>query len=255
MDILVNIKVILPERTSGRAALNIYYSQEQSLEAFRQVENTMSRFDPNSELSQLSRTVESAVAVSPLLFEALRFGLQVAAATEGAFDPTLGNLLIRNGFQSNYLTGQSWILPGPKTQTPSRSAKTSDFRHRNVANYRDVVLDEEKRTVLLKKPLLLDLGALAKGLAVDLAVKDLSKLELEGFYVEAGGDLFADGCNEYGEPWRIGIQHPLKADEHLATVRLSDEAICTSGSYERKSPNRPGSHHLIDPNSGESPLE
>jgi thiamine biosynthesis lipoprotein len=97
----------------------------------------------------------------------------------------------------------------------------------------------------------IDLGAVAKGFAIDLAANELK--EFKGFVVNAGGDLFAGGFDQKGEPWKIGIQHPEIKDEIIYVIEISNEAVCTSGSYERKNAKLPGMHHIINPQTKESP--
>ena len=95
----------------------------------------------------------------------------------------------------------------------------------------------------LHRPLLLDLGAVAKGLAIDMAARELQPFE--NFAIDAGGDLYFGGCNAAGEPWSVGIRHP-RGDGLLDTLRVSDAAVCTSGDYERRhrcGTSHPGSAH------------
>jgi thiamine biosynthesis lipoprotein len=70
--------------------------------------------------------------------------------------------------------------------------------------------------------------------------------------IDAGGDIFVGGLNEREEPWLVGIRHPSQKDDIICTLRLSNAAVCTSGSYERISSKTVNTHHLIDPLSGES---
>ena len=70
-------------------------------------------------------------------------------------------------------------------------------------SYRDVLLDPEQRTITLRRPLLLDLGAVAKGLAVDAAGRELEPFR--DFAIDAGGDLFLGGSNPQGTPGRLGF--------------------------------------------------
>jgi len=201
---------------------------------FRRVERACSRFDPDSELSQLCRHVGEPVPVSPLLFEAVRFAVSIADVSDGAFDPTIGRTLARHGFNRHYLTGQIVDVPDGAA---------------DAADYRDICLDADAGTITLRQPLLLDLGAVAKGLAIDLAAK-----EMEGSahaVVEAGGDLHARGRNAAGEPWRVGIRHPRYEDALIEALHVSDMAVCTSGDYERRDPSGSG-HHLLDPRTGAS---
>jgi FAD:protein FMN transferase len=209
---------------------------ERALGAFRHVEKVCSRFDDSSELRRLSKKIGEPVVVSDVLFEVLRFALTIAEMTGGVFDPTLGRVLYAHGFHRHYLTGCPVFDEGDE---PGK------------VNFKDVVLDEENRTVLLRKPLTLDLGAVAKGFAVDLAARELN--EFEGFVIDAGGDVRVGGLNEQSGLWHIGIRHPLQTNEILCTLQATDVAVCTSGGYERKSPNQPGGHHLIHPQTGKSP--
>jgi thiamine biosynthesis lipoprotein len=169
----------------------------------RRVDDECSRYKPESDVMRLAATPGEPFAASPLLFEVVQFALAVAAASDGAFDPTIGT------------SGASW---------------------------RDVSLDEASRTITLARPLVLDLGGVAKGLAIDLAARELAPLT--DFMVDAGGDLFLGGANRHGEPWSIGVQHPRRPEELIETLRLSDTAVCTSGDYERGT-------HIVDPRSGE----
>lgn len=233
MDTVVSLAVV----TAGPEA-EAMERMAHAFATFAAVERTCSRFDGASEVARLSETVGVPVRVSSLLFEAIRFAWQVAEATEGAFDPTVGRQLQALGFTRNYLTGER-LEAGVDPHTP--------------VSYRDLVLDEAERTVLLRRPLVIDLGAVAKGLAVDLAARDL--VGCEGFVIDAGGDIYAGGCSESGEPWAIGIQDPQQPGGTVTTLRLADAAVCTSGSYERPSPAKRGAHHLVDPRTGGSPSD
>jgi thiamine biosynthesis lipoprotein len=186
----------------------------------------------------LLHSVGTPVPVSRLLFEAISFAYEVAELTEGTFDPTVGQIMERNGFNRHYLTGKHV------------QSNLPDF---SFVSYKDIVLDHEQQAVLLQKPLIIDLGAVAKGLAVDLAAKELQ--EFEGFAIDAGGDLFVSGVNEQNELWKVGIRDPYKQNKSICSMRLTNAAICTSGSYERYSKTDSSIHHLIHPHTGLSPLE
>ena len=228
MDTVVTIKIV-----SSHAKAEIEESMARAFSAFYHVESVCSRFNNQSEISRLSTQIGTPVPVSATLFEAVNFAWEVADFTEGAFDPTLGNTLVSYGFNRDYLTGY-------------QSTPTS-FNANTPVNYLDIDLNKEEQTILLRKPLVLDLGAIAKGLAVDLAAKELA--HFEGFFIDAGGDIFAGGMNEYDEPWRVGIRHPDKKEEIIRSLQLTNMAVCTSGSYERRSPISKDVHHLINPHS------
>lgn len=193
---------------------------------FRDVEAACNRFDESSELRRLCDSSRERVPVSDVLYECVQFATAVANATDGVFDPTVGRRMYDRGFRRDYRTGESITLA---------SDADSD------ASYRDIELHDD-RSITLHRTLQLDLGAVAKGLAIDLAAKELR--ELENFMINAGGDLYLGGTNEEGLPWNVGIKHPRKQDEFICTVRVTNAAVCTSGDYERVAPD--GRAHILD---------
>ena len=232
MGTVVTIHIVGGGAPGDRAAH--HRAAERALGWFREIERVCSRFEPTSEVSALSSRVGEPVAVSPMLFAAAHFALAVAEETDGAFDPTLGSLLEAAGFNHEHRSG--W---------PVRIAPASN----GDATFRDVVLDAETQTIRLERPLLLDLGAVAKGLAIDMAVKQLHDDGYESFTVDAGGDLYLAGTNAAGEPWSVGIRHPRREGEILESFRVSNTAVCTSGDYERRVSAECSAieHHIIDP--------
>ncbi|MCQ6282105.1 FAD:protein FMN transferase [Bacillus sp. EB600] len=231
MDTVVDIQVVIWKLTSKEEA---EAKADLAFEAFRNVEQACSRFSPDSELMLACREVEKPVQISPFLFEPLKIALEMAKLTDGVFDPTIGKVMEEQGYNRHYLTGEHMKSP-------------SD----DVVTYRDIILDERGHTIYLTKPLVVDLGAVAKGFAIDLAVNELK--DFAGFVVNAGGDLFAGGVDENGSPWKIGIQHPERKDQIITKIEISNQAVCTSGSYERRNANIPGMHHIINPKTKHSP--
>jgi len=224
MGTVVTIEV--PDRLPGRGPVNVERLVERALRWFAEVESTCSRFDPASELRHLCERPGRPVPVSDMLFETIRFAIAVAGDTGGAFDPTVGAEMVAQGFDTEFRSGRR-MVPSPE--------------HAG-ATYHDVLLDASSRTITLQRPLLLDLGAVAKGLAIDMAARELAPLR--DFVVEAGGDLFASGSRGDGTPWTIGIRHPRGRDALLGALEAADVAVCTSGDYERVGA---GGHHLLQP--------
>ena len=197
---------------------------------FRHVERCCSRFDPESELRRLVRQPGVPVAATPVLFQAVQFALAVAEETGGAFDPTVGHTMEARGFDREYSTGRV---------TRSAIAALEDVC------FRDVRVDAKAQTLTLERPLLLDLGAVAKGMAADAAARELTPFG--DFAIDAGGDLYLGGRNAEGTPWTIGIPHPRVPGRLIETVQVSDRAVCTSGDYERQAPKPEDGHHILDP--------
>jgi len=202
---------------------------------FHEIEDRCTRFSARSELMQLTAQVGVAVPASPILFEAVNFALLVAEESGGAFDPTMGRQMAARGFNREHRTGEV---------VPNVAAPDRDI------SYRDVELDPDKGTILLRRALTLDLGAVAKGLAVDTAARELEPFQ--NFSIDAGGDLYLGGLNPQGQPWSVGIRHPRREGELIDTLHVSNQAVCTSGDYERRAAGG-GGHHILDPRTGSSP--
>lgn len=235
MGTVVTIQVVghdanAAERTEREAGV------ARAVEWFTHITAQCSRFDPASELSRLMTQVGVAVPASALLFESLRFALAVAADTKGAFDPTIGRRLEERGFDTDYQTG-----------IRRRSAVDTTRR----VSYRDILLDEEARTITLTTPMVLDLGAVVKGLAIDAAALELAPFT--NFAIDAGGDIYVAGTNSRGDPWHVGIRHPRNPDELIDSLSVSNTAVCTSGDYFRRGSHE-ADHHILDAHTGDTAL-
>jgi thiamine biosynthesis lipoprotein len=230
MGTIVTIHVVGPERGAAdqQHASDVDERIESAFDWFRRVEACCTRFDPTSELMQLTAHVGIAVPVSELLYEAVHFAVAVAEETGGAFDPTVGHQMETRGFNREYRTGHEI-----RTELDSSGPAT----------YQDVVCDDARRTITLGRPLVLDLGAVAKGMAIDLAARELRPHA--DFAIDAGGDLYLAGCGPGGAPWSVGIRHPRFDRELIDAIRVSNMAVCTSGDYER-------ADHILDPRTGAS---
>jgi FAD:protein FMN transferase len=202
---------------------------QESLAWIEAVELACSRFDPHSEAVRLSERTGEWVPVSPILAGALDMALRLAALTDGAFDPSVGALLARRDPFGHQYTGARVSFP----DSPG-------------ASFRDIELDLDRLRVRMRRSLLLDLGAVAKGLAVDLAAR---ALEPAGpCLVDGGGDVYLVGAPARGH-WQVGIAGG--ADRLLGTVHCSaGTAVCTSGPWFRPGPD--GGHHLLDARTGSS---
>jgi thiamine biosynthesis lipoprotein len=225
MDTIVTATV-----TSKRPAGAGLAELDDALRWFGLVEAECSRFEPGSEVSRLASSTGVPIRVGPIVLAAVRLALAVAEASGGAFDPTIGRSMEQRGYDRNYLTAEricTLVAPG--------------------ASWRDVELEPEATTIRLRRPLLLDLGAVAKGLAVDLAIGELTRFP--GAIVEAGGDVRVRGANEHGKPWRVGVREARGRRGPVLTP--GDAAVCTSAGHARPAPD--GGHHLVDPRRGHTP--
>jgi thiamine biosynthesis lipoprotein len=179
-----------------------------------------------------------AVAVSDDLWEVLREGLALAAATDGRFDPTVGPLV------------RLWGIGGDKAHVPRPEEIRSALR---LVGWKDVVLDDVAKTVELRRAgMALDFGALAKGYAVVEGGRVLSRHGVRSAIMDLGGSVLALGSQSGGRPWRIGLQKPTASrGTPLGILLARDEVINTSGAYERFfTANGRRYHHIMDTRTG-----
>ena len=198
----------------------------------------MSLYRPESDVGRLNRlTAQQEMPVRDSTAAVLWESLRVARASHGALDVTISPLLARWGFHS--LRQEA---PGPQ-QIEAALA---------LVDYRYVHLDGVKGSVRLARPgVQLDFGGIAKGYAVDQAVDALRERGVHQGMVNAGGDLRLLGRHPDGNPWVVGVQHPLTPARLLLALSLDGGAVATSGNYMRYrvySGRRYG--HLLHPRSG-----
>ncbi len=187
----------------------------------------------NTQLAE-GRPFRPGADILPLLQSANRLSLQ----SGGLFNPTIGKLVDLWGFHADEISALTPPDPAAIQALLARAPSAAD-----------VVL-ENGQLVSRNPTVQYDLGAFAKGYAIDRGIELLQSLGIAHAIINAGGDLRAIG--RHGDrPWRIGIRHPRQAGV-LASVELSeDESIFTSGDYERyfeASGRR--YHHIIDPRTG-----
>ena len=125
-------------------------------------------------------------------------------------------------------------------------------------NYRFIELDDSKpaKTIhFTRNNVRIDLGGIAKGYAVDLAIERAQRRRIEHILVTAGGDTRILG-DRNGRPWVIGIRHPLDKKTVIAKIPLVNKALSTSGDYERYFDEDGVLYrHIIDPITGDSARE
>lgn len=203
------------------------------------LEAVLSDWRPSSELSRLGRAPAGHwVPVSAPLFEVLSRALAVAAATDGAFDPTVGPLTAL--WREARRTGR----PVPPEQV------TEARRH---VGWRLVALDTTAGTVRLARDgMRLDLGAIAKGWILDRALEELERAGTPAALLEAGGDIVVGASPPGTAGWRVAVGDTVLVVQHAA--------VATSGPSSQSITDADGTvrSHVIDPADGRgsrSPLE
>jgi thiamine biosynthesis lipoprotein len=199
---------------------------------FETWEQALSRFRPDSELSRLNRA--GAGSVSPLLLNVVEAAVAAARRTHGVFDPTLLPHLVAAGYDRDFA-----LIGERGTESSAPAAGTGAWRGLGI--------DPDRRFVRLPAGAAIDLGGIAKGMAVDAASAELDRMGLPWHAVDAGGDLRVSGVPEGHEVWSVGVE----AGDTEVTIGLRSGALATSSVLGRRWIAAGESrHHLIDPRTG-----
>ncbi len=214
---------------AGRAALEAVF-----LEASR-IDRLMSTYKDESEISEINRqAAQSAMVVGEELYELIRRSIEISRLTDGAFDITYDSV----GQYYDFRRQQR-----PDEQTVESELPNIDFRH--------LQLNDEARTVGFRQAgVRINLGGIAKGYVVERGIDILRSRGVNNAIVTAGGDSRLLG-DRRGRPWMVGIRDPRKEGEVAISVPLEDEAVSTSGDYERFfDEDGVRYHHIIHPGTG-----
>ncbi|MBV8209713.1 MAG: FAD:protein FMN transferase [Burkholderiaceae bacterium] len=233
MGTSVRVELWSEDRDDGEAAIAAV------MERMHQIDETMSPYKPDSELTGVNRAAADApVAVSREMYDIVSRSIEYSRMSDGAFDITYASA----GHLYDYRLG-------------IRPAEDDLARARAAIGWRNLVLDPDACTIRFARPgVRIDLGGFAKGYAVDEGAAILRSRGVCNAIVTAGGDSHIVG-DRRGRPWAIGIRDPRRAGQMVAVLPLQDVALSTSGDYERYfEDGGVRYHHVIDPATGRSPL-
>ncbi len=211
-----------------------------------EVERTLTRFTPESELSRLNTAGGAWFEASDLLYACVERALEAARGSDGLFDPALLTCIEAWGYDRDF------------AEIAHREIGTMDRLEMSTASWREIELDDDGRRIRLPQGVRLDLGGIAKGWAADAALGPYCA-GLDGALINVGGDLRLRGGPQPGAGWSIGLRDPLGEDEFgssrlhpdLAAITFSRGGLATSGAVRRWWM-RDGVrvHHLLDPRTG-----
>ena len=199
-----------------------------------EVEALWSVTDEGSEIYRANHSGGEPVNVSEETAELVSFALEMAEKTDGALEPTIYPVL------------RAWGFTTDTKQVPSQEeidALLEDVGHEKIT------LDGTLLTV--PEGMELDLGAVGKGYAGDLAAEAVRARGIECAILSLGGNIQAVGSRPDGTDWRVGLRSPWE-DGTLGVLRVSDQAVVTSGGYENYFEDEDGNvyWHILDPETG-----
>ncbi len=205
------------------------------------VNQHLSIWDPNSEISQFNQNRQKAlIEVSSHLRKVISKSLEISEATKGAFDITVFDLMSLWGFG-----------PNPRAGLPT-DVQIEEVKNR--MGYQNIIVEPEG-VRKLNPDIKLDVNAIAKGYGVDQIFEWIFYKGFESVFVEIGGEVRSVGKNQDGQDWRVGIIDPKistsPGEELSAIVHLDGKAMATSGNY-RNFIEKNGQilGHTIDPRTG-----
>ena len=223
----------------GRDETYLTAAGEDALREIEALDQQLSFYRDDSDVRELNvLAAHRPVTVEPRLFALLQEANALSEATGGAFDITIAPLL------------RAWGFMGGGGRIPSEEEVEAA---RRLTGMHLLELDPEARTIrFAREGVLIDLGAIGKGYAVERALDVLRDYELPGALLHGGTSTAkAIGVQPDGNPWRIAVQHPARPDEALAVVTLRDTALSVSavhGKYFAEGEERYG--HVLDPRVG-----
>jgi thiamine biosynthesis lipoprotein len=199
----------------------------------KDVDDLMSDYKPDSELSRLSRSAgKGPQPVSPALLEVLQASVRTAELSGGAFDITAGPLV------------RLWRRSRKELQLPSAEDVAAA---KALVDYRQLVLDPARKTAELRKEgMMLDLGGIAKGYACDLGIRALKAQGITRALVDTGGGMALSDPPPGKPGWRIGM-----IGDSSRVLVLSNCGVSTSGDIEQfVEIDGKRYSHIIDPATG-----
>ena len=208
MGLPVRIRLYGPTDEAAKTAATAAFARVALLDQM------MSDYRPDGELRRLGTGVDTWSVVSPELFAVLQRAVEIARATGGAFDPTVGPLVAL------------WRDARQSRRMPDGVALDAA---KGVVGWQHVHLDPSRHAVGLGRPgIRLDHGGIAKGYILQQALRVLASLGVTRALVEAGGDIVVGDAPPDRDGWRIEVDG-ADAVFSARAARLTNRALATSG--------------------------
>lgn len=184
------------------------------------IENLISDWKSDSQVSKVNQNAGvKPVKVDREVFELTQRAISISVMTQGAFDISFAAM------------EKIWKFDGSMTAMP-----TPDAVQKSVAKvgYKNIELDSLQATIYLKLAgMKIGFGSIGKGYAADKAKELMQAKGVKAGIINASGDMATWGFQPDGSSWNIGITDPFKTNDLVAIIPLNNEAVTTSGSYEK----------------------
>ena len=211
---------------------------DKAIQEIDRIEKLISSWDSNSQTSKINFNAGiQPVKVDRELFDLIQRAIGISKLTDGAFDISYASM------------DPIWKFDGSMQQMPAlEKIKASVAK----VGYRHILLNEEASTVFLKlRGMKIGFGAIGKGYAADAVKNLLMKEGVVAGIVNASGDMNTWGTKPSGVAWKVAITNPLDKNKAFALLPVNNNAVVTSGNYEKYvTINKKRYAHIIDPRTG-----
>ncbi|GLB49482.1 FAD:protein FMN transferase [Neptunitalea sp. Y10] len=227
-----DITVVTETKEDGNAYIDL------AINEITRIEKLISSWDTQSQTSQVNSNAGiEPIQVDPELFALIERAIGISKLTDGAFDITYAAM------------DKIWKFDGSMTEMPNESTIKASIAK---VGYKNIVLNKESGTVFLtKKGMKIGFGAIGKGYAADKAKALLISKGVKAGIINASGDMNTWGTQISGEPWKVAITNPMDKSKVFALLPIKEEAVVTSGNYEKFVVfNGKRYTHIIDPRTG-----
>ncbi len=218
------------------------------LSEYHKLYNIYFRFQGVNNICVINELVDgkhNVVKVDKKIIDLLLYSKKMYSLTNGKINVAMGSVLsVWHKYREIGLSDPS-NAELPPVNVLEEAKKHTDFSK--------VEIDEENNTVFLSDPqMTLDVGAIAKGYAVERIAEYLINKGVTDFLLNVGGNVRTIGMGKDNEPWKVGIENPNteKQEEipHIEYLKISDMSLVTSGCYQRfYEVDGKNYHHIIDP--------
>lgn len=232
MDTIMNIEIY--DTSVGHAKDMLELSENE----INRLDQLLSTGNSESEVSRLNQ--DKRLFLSWDCQKLLERSLEIFQLTNGCFDITIYPIMKEWGFtDSNYHIPDEAVLH--KLTEKVDSSKIRYF--------------SDTGEIILPDGVMIDFGGIAKGYASNSLVSFLKENGVEHALLDLGGNVHALGTKPDGSNWKVAVRFPDNSDEHrndyLGVLSIADQAVVTSGGYERFFENNGTTyHHIIDPDTG-----
>lgn len=218
-----------------KAQLDFYHKQYTIYNSYEGINNICA-------LNKLHNGVHKELVVDGAIIDLILYCKEMYNKTDGKLNIAMGSVLkIWHQYRNEGMNDPA------NAELPPINKLREASKHTDIEK---VIINEENKTVFISDPkVTLDVGAVAKGYAVERVAQYLTDKGITGYLLNVGGNVRAIGSAN-GKPWQVGIENPdTSSDEaYIEILNLENKSLVTSGNYQRfYVVDGKSYHHIIDP--------